>query len=245
MNFHLQCIPKIIHRDQGANFESRLLRELCNILGIEKSRTTSYHPMGNGMCEQFNHTLLDMLGTLQPEQKKDWKRYVVPLVHAYNCIRHESTNQSSFFLMFGHEPRLPIDLAFGIENGHHESLLSYTKSLKEKIQQSHELAAKTSKASQLRQKSEYDLKVRCATLQEGDCVLVKVLAFTGKYKLADQWEGCPYVVLSQQNKDIPVFVVQPEDGVGWKRTLHRNHLLLIGSNVLLRTVNQYYKLALL
>ena len=93
--------------DQGANFESRRLRELCNILGIEEIRTTSYHSMGNGMCER----LLDMLGTLQPDQKKDWKRYVAPLVHAYNSIRHESTYQSPFFLMFDREPRLPIVMA--------------------------------------------------------------------------------------------------------------------------------------
>ena len=223
-------IPKRIHSDQGANFESRLLKELCNILGVEKSRTTSYHPMGNGMCERFNRTLLDMLGTLQPDQKKNWKQFVAPLVHAYNCIRHESTNQSPFLLMFGREPRLPIDLAFGIEtNKPHESLLSYTKSLKERMQQSYELAAKISKVSQQRQKSGYDLKVRGATLQEGDRVLVKILAFDGKHKLADHWEEFPYVVLLQPNKDIPVFVVQREDGVGRKRTLHRNHLLPIGT----------------
>ena len=34
-------IPLRIHSDQGAKFESRSLKELCQILRMEKSRTTS------------------------------------------------------------------------------------------------------------------------------------------------------------------------------------------------------------
>ena len=222
-------IPRRIHSDQGANFESRLLKELCLILGMHKSRTTSYHPMGNGMCERFNRTLLDMLGTLSTDQKKDWKKFVGPLVHAYNCTRHYSTGYSPFFLMFGREPRLPIDLTFGIElNKGNDSLLHYTNSLREKIKHSCEMAAKASKIAQQRQKAGYDLKVRGATLEVGDRVLVKTLAFDEKHKLADRWEEFAYIVISQPNKDIPVFVVEREDGEGRRRSLHRNHLLPIG-----------------
>jgi transposase InsO family protein len=105
-------IPKTIHTDQGANFESHLIHELCQITGITKSRTTRYHPMGNGLCERFNRIFLKMFGTLQSEQKADWKKHIGPIVNAYNCMKQSSTGQSPFYLMFGREPRLPINLVF-------------------------------------------------------------------------------------------------------------------------------------
>lgn len=94
-------------------FESHLIRELCDIAGIEKTCTTPYHPHGNPV-ERFNRTLLSMLGTLEPEQTQRWKEYVKPLVHAYNCTRNEVTGYTPYELMFGRSPRLPVDLAVGL-----------------------------------------------------------------------------------------------------------------------------------
>ena len=222
--------PRRLHSDQGANFESRIIKELCQIAGVEKSRTTSYHPMGNGMCERFNRSLLNMLGTLQPDQKRDWKSHVSPLVHAYNCTRHESTGQTPFFLMFGREPRLPIDLAFGLEiNRPKQTLTQYVTSMKNRLKQAYEVATKEANKARQRQKGHYDLKIRGATLEPGDRVLVKIVAFDGKHKIEDRWEDDVYIVEKKPNPDVPVFVVSKENGTGRQRVLHRNLLLPIGS----------------
>ena len=55
--------PEKFISDQGRNFESDLIRELCKIAGVQKVHTTPYHPQGNGQCERFNSTLCNMLET--------------------------------------------------------------------------------------------------------------------------------------------------------------------------------------
>ena len=57
-------LPSKIITDQGRNFESELIENLCQLAGVQKLRTCLYHPQTNGQCEHFNGTLLNMLGTL-------------------------------------------------------------------------------------------------------------------------------------------------------------------------------------
>ena len=66
-------LPKKILLEQGRNFESELLADLCNLMGTKKLRTSLYHPQTNGQCKRFNSTLINMLGTLLPECKSNWK----------------------------------------------------------------------------------------------------------------------------------------------------------------------------
>jgi hypothetical protein len=60
--------------------------------------------------------------------------------------------------------------------------------------------------------------------KSGDRVLVRILAFEGKHKLANRWEEDIYVVSAQPNPDVPVYVLHSE-----RRTLHRNYLLPISA----------------
>lgn len=220
--------PARIHSDQGRNFESTLIKELCSLARVEKTRTTPYHAMGNGMVERFNQTLLKMLGTLEEHQKSDWKAHVPGLVHAYNATRHESTGFSPYFLMFGRHPRLAIDAFLGLPT---DSLTSglrseYVVKLRDRLRSAYakarEIAAKTSSSN----KARYDDKARSTVIYPGDRVLVRNVTIRGKQKLADKWEHHPYIVLRQPIEDMPVYEVKREGSRFKKsRTLHRNLLL--------------------
>ena len=170
-----------------------------------------------------------MLGTLEPDKKAHWHKYVAPLVHAYNCTRHESTGYAPYFLMFRRHPRLPVDVTFGVNrNANSPNHSLYVSTLKQCLQESYNIATKVAAGAQQWQKARYDLRAWGALLEPGDCVLVRVLAFEGKCKLANKWNGEIYVVESQPNPDIPVYVLYNEADRSSRRMLHRNHLLPIG-----------------
>lgn len=218
--------PAKLHSDKGANFESKVIKKLCKIAGIHKSRTTPYHPMGNGMVERFNRTLLNMLGTMSEKQKSNWKAHVPTLTHAYNAAVHDSTGFSPFYLMFGRHPRLAIDAFLGLRSSEERtSHQDYADKLKNRLADAYKNASQEASQKGKKYKQYYDQGIRHSVLEPGDRVLVKKEGFKGKHKLADIWELSPYIVQSQPMPDIPVYIVQKENSNSKPRTLHRNMLL--------------------
>ena len=69
-------LPEQLHSDQGRQFESSLMKEICRLLGIHKSRTTPYHPQSDGLVERFNRTLLSMLATSSREHPSTWESHL-------------------------------------------------------------------------------------------------------------------------------------------------------------------------
>ena len=68
---------------------------------IRKIRTRPYHPEGNAQLEQFNRTLLNMLGAMPPNAKNEWEEWVSSMTHAYNFTISKTTGFSPYNLMFG------------------------------------------------------------------------------------------------------------------------------------------------
>ena len=219
--------PEKLHSDRGQNFLSKVIRRLCRITGIRRSRTTPYHPQGNGQCERFNQTLMKMLGTLPNRRKSDWKSAIPSLVHAYNATVHESTGYSPHQLMFGRRPRLAIDAVLGLKHQQvgGSSPSEYMKRLESDLHHAYKAAGNVATRQGMKAKEWYDRRVKMVKIIPGDRVLVKNLGFRGKHKLADTWSENVFTVVEQPDVNIPVFRVRREDGNGDLKTLHRNHLL--------------------
>ncbi|KAJ8014292.1 hypothetical protein DPEC_G00038740 [Dallia pectoralis] len=154
-------VPARIHSDQGRNFESSLIQQLCRLYGIEKSRTTPYHPAGNGQCERFNRTLHNLLRTLPVSRKRDWSSCLPQVLFSYNTTPHQSTGESPFFLMFGQEPRLPVDFLLGrVQDPVDGNIHEWIQEHQTRLQLAFEGAAERSRVVAERRKNHHDRRYR-------------------------------------------------------------------------------------
>jgi len=87
-------VPKRLLTDRGANFTSDLIKETCELLKIQKLRTSSYNPQANGICERMHKLLIDMLSHFVRKDAKNWDEYVPYAVMAYRAMPHCSTKYS-------------------------------------------------------------------------------------------------------------------------------------------------------
>ena len=217
--------PEKFHSDQGQNFVGKVMKNLYKLTGIKQTKTTPYHPMGNGLSERFNRTLLSMVGTLTSEKKKAWPKYLPDLVMAYNSSTHDSTGFSPYFLMFGRQPRLPVDVVMGItlEDDNED----FIKNQQEIFRTAYDIASRKIREAGQKQKKYYDkgrAKKASDFLTVGTQVLVKRTGFQERHKIADIWEDDVYVITDQPHKDIPVYTVENQTDETVK-TVHRNLLL--------------------
>ena len=114
--FFRYSIPIQLHSDQGRQFEGKLVQEICKLLQIKKSRTTPYHPQSDGLVERLNRTVLSMLATHVRDHPADWETYLRKVCMAYNTSIHPTTGFTPFFLMYGRQAKLPVDVSC---TGHH------------------------------------------------------------------------------------------------------------------------------
>ena len=104
-------LPEHLHSDQGAQFKSQLMEELCTLWRIDKTHTTPYHPQSNGIVERSNRHLGDSLRTLLLRRgQEEWDRLLPQIMRAFQGTPHSVTGETANLMMLGWELRLPDQL---------------------------------------------------------------------------------------------------------------------------------------
>jgi transposase InsO family protein len=103
-------VPVALISDQGSEFQGAMVKSLCRIMGIKTIRTSAWRPTSNGQCERMNKSLLDLLSAFCGEMHTSWDVHVGHALLAYRAATHAETGETPFFLVYGRECRLPIDL---------------------------------------------------------------------------------------------------------------------------------------
>ncbi|KAL6459687.1 hypothetical protein MHYP_G00314460 [Metynnis hypsauchen] len=152
-------VPEELHSDQGRNFESEVMAEVCRILGIHKTRTTPLHPQSDGLVERFNRTQAAQLAMVVGKNQHDWDRHLPVVLLAYRSAVQETTGFTPALLMFGRELRTPVTLAFGAPpdgGGNAPDTPSFVSDLRSSLDLAHGLARSNQSAAVQKQKRVHD-----------------------------------------------------------------------------------------
>ena len=103
--------PRTLLSDRGSNFLSSIVKSVCQIVNTRRLHTTAYHPQTDGLVERFNATLCEGLSMYVSTHQKDWDKHLPLVLFAYRVSPNATKGESPFYLLYGREPRLPIDAA--------------------------------------------------------------------------------------------------------------------------------------
>ena len=214
-------VPAEILSDRGTQFTSDLMAEVSRLLSLKQLFTTPYHAMCNGQVEKFNGTLKSMLKKMSAEKPKDWDRYIPALLFAYREVPQVSLGFSPFELLYGRTVRGPMSILKDLwtEEDQEEEVRTtyqYVIELRERIEDTCNLAHEELRKSQEKQKKRYDKGARPVRLKVGDKALL--LLPTESNKLLMQWKG-PFKVVRKVHEHDYVLDVN-----GVERTFHANML---------------------
>ena len=165
--------PRQLLSDQGGCFEAELFQHLCQLLGVDKLRTTAYRPSANGRIERLHRTLNAMLGKLVSTSQRDWDRHLPFVLSAYRSTEHEGTGFTPCRLFLGREVVLPIDLVLSDCKLHNPDVLShadYVEQTDNRMRLSFQLVREFTHRLVVSRAARYNLRVRSAQYPPGTWV---------------------------------------------------------------------------
>jgi len=189
-------IPESIVSDQGSEFLSKIFSEVCKLLKISKFNTTPYRPQSNGALERSHSTLGNYLRHYVDKDLVNWDEFIPYTMYVYNTTEHETTKFQPYELLYGFPGKIPTSLKKTPEPRYNYE--DYNYKIKQKFQQSYEIAKQRIVNTKENTKGRYDNKVNPLRLKINDKVWL--MEKQQKNKLAQKWLG-PYVIAEINNNE--------------------------------------------
>ena len=216
-------LPRQLHSDQGKNFESKLFEEMCRLTGVNKTRTTPFHPRGDGQVERFNRTLLQMLRTTAHDDPQNWPLKLPIITAAYRMTVHSSTHITPNQAMLGREVLLPSTLIAKPPEEPVRLTVPYVKSFRDNLRDAHESVRRNTHAVAKTQKTYFDRLVKGPIFAVNQYVWLfwpRPVVRQKYRKLTRSWTG-PFQIISFKSQ---VVCVVKHVRTGKRYTVHIDRL---------------------
>ncbi len=194
--FSRTSVPEVVLSDQGSQFCGKVMNQLCSWLGVEKVRTSPYHPESNGCVERMHGTLKAVLGKCIDENI-DWVDQLNFVLFVLREMPHKDSGFSPFDLVYGFRVRTPLDALY---HGLYEcdssklSVNDWVLRMSERLEAMRDSAALGMAKGKESRMQYLNRGTKLREFKEGDRVLYRVPGMT--CKMSDSWQG-PYLVIKR------------------------------------------------
>ena len=217
--------PRTLLSDRGKNFLSKHVQEIYDLFAVKKVNTTAYHPQTDGLTERFNHTLCNMLSMYVSKHQRDWDHFIPFALFAYRTATQESTKKTPFYLIYGLDLCLPLDVVLSAPISKYVSVDDYKQEVIRRTQEARYVAQQSIERAQFNQAANYDASKNAKDVhfKVGD----RVWLYTPQVKkgltskLSHLWNG-PYRIIRKLS-DVNV---ELEEGPRRKTIVHVNRCKL-------------------
>jgi hypothetical protein len=201
-------VPHGIITDNGSNFAQGPFARYCEEVGIRLDIASIAHPCTNGQVERSNGLVLSGIKPrlIEPLEKTPgcWLDELPAVLWSLRTTLNRSTGYTPFFLVYGAEAVLPIDVIHDAPR-----VVLYTeeeaKEARENdvdlLEKAREITLSRTAVYQQNLRRYHAQKVNPRRFQEGDLVLRLKQGTEGRHKLTPPWEG-PFIVSRALHNDV-------------------------------------------
>ena len=207
---------------------SSFFQETCKVLGLRRSRITTYYPASNGAIERLHRTL-HTLFSRYINSSINWDNLIPFILMAYRATPNSVTGFSPFYLLHGREMQLPcndnLKARCPNECSSQEHRLG---NLQTSLRTAYKLVAKANKRSHQRNKDLHDRKAKARSFEVNKLVYFYTTvtkpdlsrkfrkAWIGPYQINKKISDLNYEIVNKANKTQVVHVNRLKQAHGQK-----------------------------
>ena len=166
--------PHVIYSAiEAKTFYLKLFKQF--VIYIKFENATQLH-IGLKQTEKANATLMQSLSHYTSANQKDWDVNLPALLFGIRVVSSPTTGESPFYLLYGREPVLPLEVPLKPPNKVPTSIDAYRSQLVQKLQLTHQVAQEQIQLSEQRMKDFYDRDSKPYPYKLGDRVWIFNLA---------------------------------------------------------------------
>ena len=160
-------ISKYLLSDRGSNFTSKLMQEICKLLGTKRLLTSPIHPMANGRVERLHSTIGNILSQFVDSTQKNWDEVLPLALFAIRSSVHRSTGDTPAQIFTGRDLFLPFDVDSQPPFDPYRSIDSYRDLLHRHLTSLHEVVRANNESAILAQERFHPTQSSEITLKAG------------------------------------------------------------------------------